>query len=202
MFANVPHRAGYRAGRDLRARGGEAGPVARELGVMPGELEPKGRGLGVDAVAPPDTGGQPVLARAAFERVHRRRDAGIEQVRGAGELHREAGIQHVGRRHPLVHEARLRPDMLGEVGEEGDHVVPGLALDLLDPRDLEGAAFPHRLRRRFGDQPERRLRVAGMGLDLEPDAEPGLGRPERRHLLSRIARDHSARAPTCRRGGV
>ena len=44
-------------------------------------------------------------------------------------------------------EARLGPDMLGEVGEEGDDVVLGLALDLVDARDLELAALAHRLGR-------------------------------------------------------
>ena len=196
------HRARYRAGRDLGPRGGEAVPVARELGIVSGELEPEGRGFGVDAVAAPDTGGQPVLARAALERRHDRSDTGVEQVGGAGQLHGEAGIQHVRRGHPLVDEARLGPDMLGEVGEERDHVVPRLALDLVDPLDFEGAPLADRLRGRFRDATERRLRVAGMGFDLQPDAEPGLGRPERRHLFSRIARDHSALAPVCRRGGV
>ena len=62
------------------------------------------------------------------------------------ELHGEAGVEHVGRGHPLVDEARLGADVLGEVGEEGDDVVLGLALDLVDARDLEGAALPHRLR--------------------------------------------------------
>ncbi len=43
-----------------------------------------------------------------------------------------------------MHEARLGADMLGEVGQEGDHVVMGLALDLVDALDLEGAALAHR----------------------------------------------------------
>ena len=177
-------RARDRAGRDLGARPGEAVAVARELGVVAGELEPEGRGLGVNAVAAPDAGGQPVFAGAASQRLHHRRDPAIQQIGGAAELHREAGVQHVRRGHAAMHEACLRPDMLGEVGEEGDHVVAGLALDLLDAFDLEGTALPDGFGGGFGDQPERRLRVAGMRLDLEPDAEPGLGRPERRHFLA------------------
>ena len=38
---------------------------------------------------------------------------------------------------PCVHEARLRADDLGEVGEEGDDVVLDLALDRVDARDVE-----------------------------------------------------------------
>jgi hypothetical protein len=41
-----------------------------------------------------------------------------------------------------VHEARGRPDMLGEVGEEGDDVVLGLALDRVDALDLPLALLP------------------------------------------------------------
>src|SRR5581483_5836979 len=35
------------------------------------------------------------------------------------------------------------------------------------------------------------LRVAGMGLDLEPDAEPVLRLPDARHFRARIAGDHA-----------
>ncbi len=80
--------------------------------------------------------------------------------------------------------------MLGEVGQKGDHVVVGLALDLVDALDLEGAALPHRARRTLRDDAERRLRVAGMGLDLEPDAEPVFRRPDPGHLGAAVARDH------------
>ena len=44
-------RAGDLAGGDLLARGDEALAVAGEFGVVPGELEPERRRLGVDAVA-------------------------------------------------------------------------------------------------------------------------------------------------------
>ena len=40
------------------------------------------------------------------------------------------------------------------------------------------------------DDAEFGQRVAGMRLDLEPDAELGLGRPDRDHLGAGIARDH------------
>ncbi len=51
-------------------------------------------------------------------------------------LHRQAGVQHVGAGHALVDEAAVRPDRLGEPGEEGDHVMAGLALDRVDPLDV------------------------------------------------------------------
>ena len=91
-----------------------------------------------------------VLARAALERGVELIDVGDQQVGGAHQLHVEAGVEHVGRGHALVHEARLGADDLGEMGEEGDDVVLGLALDLVDARDVELGVLalgPDRLRR-------------------------------------------------------
>ncbi len=42
----------------------------------------------------------------------------------------------------------------------------------------------------LGDHAQLGQRVGGMGLDLEPDAEVGLGRPDRGHLVAGIAGDH------------
>ena len=92
-------------------------------------------------------------------------------------------------------EARLGADDLGEVGQEGDDVVLHLALDGVDALDVEaglGAFFPDRLGRLFRDDAELGQRRRGMGLDLEPDAELGLGRPDRHHLGAAVAGDHGA----------
>ena len=72
-----------------------------------------------------------------FSAASSRVEVGEQQVGRLRQLHREAGVEHVRRGHALVDEARLRPDMLGEVGQEGDDVVLGLALDLVDALDLE-----------------------------------------------------------------
>ena len=77
-------------------------------------------------------------------------EVGDQDVGGAGELDVEAGVEHVGGGHALVHEARLGADDLGEMGQEGDDVVLGLALDLVDPLDVEGGVLglgPDRLGR-------------------------------------------------------
>ncbi len=80
--------------------------------------------------------------------------------------------------------------MLGEVGEEGDDVVAGLALDRLDALDFEPAALPQRGRRFRRDDADGRLRVAGMCLDLEPEAE-AVGRlPDPAHRGAAVAGDH------------
>src|SRR3954452_12001961 len=62
----------------------------------------------------------------------------------------------------------------GEMGEEGDDVVLGDGLDLVDLADVElgGAAFfPDGFGGFPGNDAELGQRIAGMGLDLEPDAE-------------------------------
>ena len=92
-----------------------------------------------------------------------------------------------------MHEARFRSDDLGQMGEEGDDVMLDLALDLVDPRDVELgvlALFPDFLGGVFRHHAQLGQRVGGMRLDLEPDAEFGLGRPDRNHLFAGIAGDH------------
>src|ERR671938_65651 len=49
-------------------------------------------------------------------------EIGDQKVGGAGELHVEAGVEHVGGGHALVDEARLGADDLGQMRQEGDHV--------------------------------------------------------------------------------
>ena len=57
---------------------------------------------------------------------------------------------------------------------EGDDVVLGLALDLVDPVDLERALFPDRGGGFLGHDAEFGERVGGVRLDLEPDLESAL----------------------------
>src|SRR3546814_6067491 len=67
-----------------------------------------------------------VLQGALLQRRQHAVHVGQQDVGRLRQLHGKAGVQHVGGGHALVHEARLRPHVLGEVGEEGDDVVPGL----------------------------------------------------------------------------
>ncbi len=132
-----------------------------------------------------------VLEGAGLQRGKQRIDVGDEDVGRLDQLHVEAGIEHVGGGEPRMQEARLRPDMLGDRGEEGDHVVLHLPLDLVDAGDVEAAALPDRIGRVLGDQPELGHRLGGIGLDPEPDAELGLGLPDAGHLGAAIAGDHA-----------
>ena len=147
----------------------------------------------MDAVAAADGERVLVLEGALLQRREQPVEVGQQDVGGAHQLHVEAGVEHVGRGHALMDEARIRADDLGQMRQEGDDVVLGLALDLVDARDVEGggvALFPDRLRRLLRDDAELGQRVAGMRLDLEPDAEPGFGRPDGDHFGPRIAGDH------------
>ena len=119
----------------------------------------------------------------------------ISKVGGARQLHVEAGVEHVGGGHALVHEARLGADDLGQMGQEGDDVVLGLALDLVDPRDVEGGIpglGPDRLGGLLGDHAEFGLRIRRMRLDLEPDLEARLRLPDGGHFRAGVAGDHCA----------
>ena len=133
-WANVPTAAGDRAGRDLGARRDQALFGAGELGIGDGELQPERGRLGMNAVGAADGRREFVFAGAALQRCVERFDVGDQKIGGAHQLHVEAGVEHVGRGHALVHEARLGADDFGQVGEEGDDVVLGLALDLVDAR--------------------------------------------------------------------
>ena len=138
MFAKVP-TAPEMAQVAISSRAADQARLgAVELGIGLRELQAEGRRLGMDAVRAADGRRHLVLEGAALERGQQRVDVGDQDVGGAHELHGEAGVEHVGRGHALMHEARLRPDDLGEMGQEGDDVVLDLALDRVDARDVEG----------------------------------------------------------------
>ena len=86
---------------------------------------------------------------------------------------------------PWCTKTRLGPHDLGEMREEGDDVVLDLALDRIDTRHVEGgggALLPDHLRGLARDHAELGQRHGGMGLDLEPDPELRLRRPEGGHF--------------------
>ncbi len=65
-----------------------------------------------------------------------------------GKLHREAGVEQIGRRHAEVQETRLRAYLLGEISEEGNDIVLRHFFDGIDTRDIEVqpvALLPDRL---------------------------------------------------------
>ncbi len=186
-------RAGDGADGDLFAGADQSFAGALELGVVAGQLDPEGGGFGVDAVAAAHGRRQPVFQGAPLQRGQHQIDILDQEIGGLRQLHAEAGVEHVRRGHALVQEARLRTDDLGHVGEEGDDVVLGDPLDLVDPVGVPEhvlALFPDGLGGQLGNGPERGHGVGGMGLDLEHDAEFGLGRPDGGGFGAGITGDH------------
>ena len=135
------------AGGDLDPRAAQPLAGAFEGRIMSGELQAEGRGLGMDAVAASDADRVLVLEGPALERRQQSIEVIQQNVGSLLQLHRQAGVEHVGGGHALMHEARRRPDMFGDIGQEGDDVVLGLALDFVDarrPRNCRASRSPRR----------------------------------------------------------
>ena len=111
-------------------------------------------------------------------------------VGGLGHLHRQAGVEHVRRGHPLVDEAGFRADVFGHRGKEGDDIVLDLGLDGVDPGDVEIPLCADDRHHLFRNDPQFRLGLAGQGLDLQPDAEPVFRLPDSCHFGAGIAWNH------------
>ena len=182
--------AGNGAGGDLRPCRHQPLAVAGEGGVVARQLEAEGRRLGMDAVAAADGRRVLVLDRAALQGGQQRVEIGQQQVGRLGHLDGQRRVEHVRRGHALVDEAGVRTDIFGQVGQEGDDVVLGLALDLIDPVDVELALLPDGLGGGARDHSQFGLGIAGMGLDLEPDAELVFRFPDTGHFRAAIARNH------------
>ena len=191
------------AGRNLFARRLQAGLVAVHFGIEAREGEAHRRRLGMDAVRAAHADSVFVLIGAGFQRRQNLVEIGQQDVCRAHELHVQAGVEHVRRGHALMDEAGLfRTDMLGQMRQEGDHVMLGHGLDLVDARHVEFhiLGLPHSLGIFARDHAQIGLRIAGMGLDLIPDLEFRRGFPDIDHLLAGITRDHWQRPFGC--GGI
>ena len=184
-------RTGDGAGGNFRARRHQPRPAALKLDIGLRQLQPEGRRFGVDAVAAANRGCELMLEGAALEHDQQRIDVGDHQVGGADQLHVEAGVEHIRRGHPLMHEPRLRPDMFGKTGQKGDDIMFDLAFDFIDARNIKATLGPDRLRGFGGDNTEIGERVHRMGFDLEPNAETRLRLPNCNHVGARITRDHA-----------
>ena len=189
--------AGDGAGGDLGPRRFQALPAALELGVKARQLEAEGGELGVDAVAAADADVQLVLPGPALEDLEKLVHVGPQQVRGLGQLQGQTGVEHVGRGQPQVHVAAVVADLFRQLGQEGDDVVLDPGLDFFDPRDAGlgvglVAALADRPGRLFRDGADLGQGVAGMGLDLEPEAELVGGLPDGGHLGAAVAVNHGA----------
>ena len=88
----------------------------------------------MDAVAAPHHHRVPVLAGAPLDHVEQLRQRLAQHVARGLDLQREGGVEQIAAGHALMHVTRGGPDVLGEVGEEGDDVVLDGLLDLQHAR--------------------------------------------------------------------
>jgi len=185
--------SGNRTGGDFLARRQKAFLAAVELGIGFRHLQAEGDGLSMDAVGPADTHRILVFHCAALESAQQRIHVLKKDIGRLDKLDIEACVQNVRGRHALVHETGVRSDNFSQMGEESDDVVLGFALDFVNAVDIEcrvAALFPDRCGGFLRDDAEVRKRIAGMGLDLEPDTEFRFRRPDGNHVGTGIARDH------------
>ena len=88
---------------------------------------------------------RPIITVSACSRAFasERRDELIhlhqQQVRRVAALERQRGVDHVARRQAEVDEAAFLAHRLGDLADEGDHVVVGRLLQLGDPLDVDAA---------------------------------------------------------------
>jgi hypothetical protein len=99
-------------------------------------------------------------------------------------------VAEVARGHPIVDPLGGLADVLGHVREERDHVVVRLALDLLDPLHFERGAIADQSDVLGGNHTQLRLGLARQDLDVLPDLELVLERPDQTHLGPGVSLDH------------
>ena len=195
------HCAGDLADRDLSACASEASRPRANSAKCPASFTPNVVGSAWMPWERP-IGGVFVLACAALEGGEKLVEVAIN--RSAARMSWTAklvsstsvDVMPHGGSVPGAHE-------LVDVREEGDHVVLNLALDCLDAGDVEdglGALLPDP----FGGLPrhesELGQRARRMCLNLEPDAEARLGRPDRRDGGAAVAGDHRGTRVSVPRG--
>ena len=172
----------------------EAGAVAVHLCVESGERQAHRRRLGMDAVTAADADRVLVLEGAGLEGGKHAVHVGKQDIGGAHELDVEGRVEHVGLRSCPGARSGC-PGRRIRQGASGTRWTSCLVTaSISSMRATSNSAFPPFSQMvsaaDFGMTPEVRQRVAGMRLDLEPDAELRFGRPDGDHVRSGIARDH------------
>lgn len=127
---------GNGAGCDFGPCGFKALAVAGKLSVVPGQLQAERGRLGMNTMAAPDGERVLVFKRAGLECGQNVIQILEQQVGSLHELHGQAGIQHIGRGHAQMHEAAFRPDFFSQPCQEGNDIVAGFGLDLVDPGEV------------------------------------------------------------------
>ena len=174
--------------------GQQSHAVAIQLGDPQGEHHAGGRGLGVDAVGPPDHGRRPVGASQARRGGAQGIQLDDHEIDGFDHAHGQGAVEHVGAGHAQVQVSGLGPRLLLDVLQERDHVVAHHGLERLDAVGVEGDGGPHSLGHALGDEPPALHGQAGGQLDVEPGLILVLQGPELLELRQGVAGDHCASA--------
>ena len=169
------------------------------------ELHAEGHRLGMDAVGAAHAQRVLELEGAALARLAKLLHVGQDDVNRLGDLVGKRRVSQVAAGHAVVHPTRglllalrhIGIDVLGHVGGEGDDVVVGDLLDLIDALNGEVGVVANPLRLFFRDAgfPQLSLRLARQNLDFLPDGELVLKLPDGAHLRTRVAVDHCACSP-------
>ena len=113
-----------------------------------------------------------------------------QQIARRSHLHCERGVEDVGGSQTLVHPACGGANGRGDIFKKGNDIMVGPLLDLEDLGDGKLSLFADGLGVGSRNLAETGHRLAGEGLDLEPDFVFALVRPERAHLRLGITVDH------------
>ena len=178
------------AGCNSRARRNQARAVTVKFGIGLGHFEAECCRLCVNGVTAPDAGRHFVLHCTVFQCPQQGVNVGEQNIGGAGQLHIEAGVQHVRGGHALMHKTRFRPNMFGKRGQKCDDIMFNLALNFINARDIKGAALAHGLGsfRRYNAKLHHGIH--GMRFDIEPDRKAAFGFPQCCHFGAGITRNH------------
>jgi hypothetical protein len=116
----------------------------------------------------------------------------MRMIGGARELHGEAGVEHVGRGHALMHEARFGADDSARCVRKAmtSCLVSRSISSMRSTSKVTSFALAQMAAALLRDHAQFGQRVAGVRLDLEPDFEARLRLPDRNHFGAGIAGDH------------
>ncbi len=113
-----------------------------------------------------------------------------QNVAGITQQQRVRGINYIGRSQTVMNEARGFTDRFRQIRGEGDHVMVGCLLDLMDARDRKLCAHFDLLQRLARDRSHLSVYFANGNFHVEPFLELGLFSPERAHFGKCVSFNH------------
>ena len=138
--------------------------------------------LGVNAVAAADHRREFVLLRLGSDDLAQVRNVLDKDVGRLNHLHCKGGVANVRAGQAVVQPTLGRvADVLADVGGEGDDVVVQRLFELFAALDGEGGFRLHLRQILLGDEALTAKRFAGQQLDLQPDFQFPLFRPDFPH---------------------